>query len=371
MARRSIVRLAFVVTAAVPVLAAAVGDPGDGEGPKPNERDGIMIGHRGASGDRPEHTLAAYRLAIKQCADYIEPDLVSTHDHVLVARHENDITGTTDVADHPEFADRQTTKVIDGISITGWFTEDFTLDELKTLRAKERIPDVRPGNTEYDGRFEVPTLREVLALARRSRTCEGRRIGVYPETKYPSYFDSIGLSLEEPLVRRLHASGYRGKRAAYIQSFEVASLQQLREMTRLPLVQLVNCGGQPWDFTVAGDPRTYADLVTPAGLDFVRTYAGGIATCKDIVIPRDGAGNLTTPTPVVADARARRLVVHAWTFRAENQFLPTDLRSGADPNAPGDLTGEIGAFLDAGIDGFFTDNPKIGRSSRGRAPAGG
>ena len=334
--------------------------------PKPDKRNVIVIAHRGASGDRPEHTLAAYRLAIKQCADYIEPDLVSTRDRVLVARHENDIAGTTDVANHPEFADRQTTKVVDGNSMTGWFTEDFTLAELKTLRAKERIPDVRPGSSAYDGRFEVPTLEEVLDLARRSRTCKGRRVGVYPETKHPSYFDSIDLPLGEPLVRRLHAAGYRGKRAAaYIQSFEVATLQQLRGMTGVPLVQLINCGGQPWDFTVAGDARTYADLATPAGLDFVRTYADGIAACKDVVMPRDGAGNLTTPTSVVADAHARRLLVHPWAFRAENQFLPTDLRSNADPNAPGDLTGEIRAFRDAGIDGYFTDNPDIG-PGRGR-----
>jgi glycerophosphoryl diester phosphodiesterase len=367
MAHRSVVSLAVVVTIAGCVLATAfVADAGAGTDPKPTKRDAIVIAHRGASGDRPEHTLAAYRLAIKQCADYIEPDLVSTRDHVLVARHENDITGTTDIADHPEFADRQTTKVIDGTPITGWFTEDFTLAELKTLRAKERIPDVRPGNASYDGRYEVPTLQEVLDVARRSRTCKGRPVGVYPETKHPSYFDSIGLSLEEPLVETLHASGYRGKRAlAYIQSFEVANLQQLHGMTRVPLAQLVNCGGQPWDFTVAGDPRTYADLVTPAGLDFVRTYAAGVAICKDVVVPRDGAGNLAGPTPVVADAHARRLVVHAWTFRVENQFLPTDLRSSADPSAPGDLTGEIRAFRDAGIDGFFTDNPDIA-GGRGR-----
>jgi glycerophosphoryl diester phosphodiesterase len=363
MARRFPVRLALVVTAAVCVPAAVVrADIGSGKDPKSSKRDGIVIAHRGASGDRPEHTLAAYRLAIKQCADYIEPDLVSTRDHVLVARHENDITGTTDVTNHPEFADRETTKVIDGTTITGWFTEDFTRAELKTLRAKERIPDVRPGSSAYDGQFEVPTLQEVLDLARRSRTCDGKRVGVYPETKHPSYFDSIGLSLEEPLVQRLHASGYRGKgAAAYIQSFEVANLQELRKTTRLPLVQLINCGGQPWDFTVAGDPRTYADLVTPAGLDFVRTYAGGVAVCKDVVIPRDGAGNLTTPTSVVVEAHARRLVVHAWAFRRENQFLPTNLRSSADPTAPGDLTSELGAFRDAGIDGYFTDNPGTGR----------
>ena len=367
MAPPLVVRFVLVVTAAMCVPAAPLGaDAGNGTDPKPDKRNVIVIAHRGASADRPEHTLAAYRLAIKQCADYIEPDLVSTRDHVLVARHENDIAGTTDVANHPEFADRQTTKVVDGNSMTGWFTEDFTLAELKTLRAKERIPDVRPGSSAYDGRFEVPTLEEVLDLARRSRTCKGRRVGVYPETKHPSYFDSIDLPLGEPLVRRLHAAGYRGKRAAaYIQSFEVANLQQLRGMTGVPLVQLINCGGQPWDFTVAGDARTYADLATPAGLDFVRTYADGIAACKDVVMPRDGAGNLTTPTSVVADAHARRLLVHPWAFRAENQFLPTDLRSNADPNAPGDLTGEIRAFRDAGIDGYFTDNPDIG-PGRGR-----
>ena len=367
MARRFVVSVVVVVTAALGVSAPALGaDVGGGKDPKPDKHDLTVIAHRGASGSRPEHTLAAYRLAIKQCADYIEPDLVSTRDHVLVARHENDMTATTDVANHPEFADRQTTKMVDGIAMTGWFTEDFTLAELKTLRAKERIPDVRSGNSAYDGRFEVPTFEEVLDVARRSRTCKGHPVGVYPETKHPSYFDSIGLSLEEPLVRGLHAGGYRGKRAsAYIQSFEVGNLQQLRGMTRVALVQLVNCGGRPWDFTVAGDPRTYADLVTRAGLDFVRTYAGGIATCKDVVIPRDGAGNLTTPTSVVADAHARRLLVHPWAFRVENQFLPTDLRSNPDPNAPGDLTGEIRAFRDAGVDGYFTDNPDI-RPSRGR-----
>jgi glycerophosphoryl diester phosphodiesterase len=362
MARRFGVRLGLIVTAALCVPATTVrAEVASSENPKRDDR-AIVIAHRGASGSRPEHTLAAYRLAIKQCADYIEPDVVSTRDHQLVARHENDITGTTDVADHPEFADRQTTKVIDGASVTGWFTEDFTRDELETLRAKERMPDVRPRNAAYDGRYEVPTLQQVLDLARRSRTCDGKRVGVYPETKHPSYFDSIGLSLEEPLVQQLHASGYRGKRAAaYIQSFEVANLQQLRGMTQIPLVQLVNCGGQPWDFTAGGDPRTYTDLVTPAGLDFVRTYAAGVAACKDLVVPRDAAGNLASPTAVVTDAHARRLVVHPWTFRKENQYLPTGFRRGADANAPGDLTGEIDAFFDAEVDGFFTDNPDIGR----------
>lgn len=334
MARWTIAGLALVVTTAVCVPATAIGA---------GERDVIVIGHRGASGERPEHTLASYKLAIKQCADYIEPDLVSTSDHELVARHENEITATTDVADHPEFADRQTTKVIDGISTTGWFTEDFTLAELETLRAKERIPDVRPGNAAYDGKFEVPTFAAILKLAKVSKTCDGRPVGVYPETKHAAYFDSIGLSLEEPLVKRLTAAGFRGKKApVYIQSFEVASLQQLRTLTKLPLVLLVDCGQS-------------------VDLDVVATYADGIGPCKDLVIPTDAAGSLGTATTLVDDAHAAGLVVHPFTFRRENQFLPAGLRSSDDLNAAGDLIAEITAFLDTGIDGFFTDNPDIGR----------
>jgi glycerophosphoryl diester phosphodiesterase len=333
-------------------------------GPKPDKHDVLVIGHRGASGYRPEHTLASYELAIQQCADFIEPDLVSTADGVLVARHENEIGGTTDVAAHPEFATRRTTKTIDGVTLTGWFTEDFTLAELKTLRAKERIPATRPQNATYDGRFPIPTFQEVIDLARRSRTCDGKVVGIYPETKHPSYFDSIGLSLEEPLVRTLDANGYRGRHApVFVQSFEVGNLRQLATMTKVPLVQLVNCSGQPWDFTVAGDPRTYADLVTPTGLDFVRTYADGIGACKDVLIPRDATGNLKAPTSVIADAHARKLEVHSWTFRRENQFLPTSYRSSADPNAPGNLVGEIRTFVAAGLDGLFTDNPDLGAAA--------
>jgi glycerophosphoryl diester phosphodiesterase len=317
--------------------------------------DVIVIGHRGASGYRPEHTLAAYRLAIRQCADFIEPDVVATRDGVLVARHENEISGTTDVASRPEFAGRRTTKTIDGLPITGWFTEDFTLAELRTLRARERIPNVRPQSAAYDGRFRVPTLQQVVDLARRSRTCDGRRVGIYPETKHPSYFRSIGLALEPRLVRLLHANGYRTRRApVFIQSFEVSNLQRLATMTRLRLVQLVGCGGRPYDFTVAGDPRTYADLLTPAGLDFVRSYADGIGVCKDR-LPR----NASPPSPVIRDAHRRRLLVHAWTFRRENQFLPVDLRVGTDPNAPGNLTAEIRAFVAMGVDGVFSDNPDV------------
>jgi glycerophosphoryl diester phosphodiesterase len=234
-------------------------------------RQPIVIGHRGASGYRPEHTLASYTLAIEMGADFIEPDLVSTRDHVLVTRHENEISGTTDVADHPEFAARRTTKTIDGNPVTGWFTEDFTLAELRTLRARERLPEIRPLNTAFDGLYQVPTFDEVIQLAKR------HRVGIYPETKHPTYFDSIGLSLEEPLVRALNANGYRGRDAkVFIQSFEVANLKALRRMTRVPLVQLVDATGKPYDFVVAGDPRTYADLVTPAGLEEVAGYARGL-----------------------------------------------------------------------------------------------
>jgi glycerophosphoryl diester phosphodiesterase len=362
MQRRNLV---IVIVSALLLAATAAASPAlaspDANGPKPKHGDTLVIGHRGASGYRPEHTLGSYELAIQQCADFIEPDLVSTRDGVLIARHENEIGGTTDVADHPEFASRRTTKTIDGVSITGWFTEDFTLAEIKTLRAKERLPDVRPANTAYDGVYEIPTLQQVLDLARRSRTCDGHVVGVYPETKHPSYFAGIGLPLEEKLVDVLDRNGYRGAHApVFIQSFEVGNLQKLRSMTELPLVQLIDCSGRPWDFTVSGDPRTYADLVKPSGLDFIASYANGIGVCKNALIPRDAEGNLAAPSPVIADAHAAGLIVHGWTFRRENQFLPTNLRSSINPNEPGDLTSEIHAFLDAGMDGFFTDNPDIG-----------
>lgn len=321
----------------------------------------LVVGHRGASGYRPEHTLAAYQLAIEQCADYIEPDLVMTKDGVLVARHENEIGGTTDVDERPEFADRETTKIIDGQAVSGWFTEDFTLAELKTLRAEERIPATRPQNTAYDGRYEVPTLEEVIQLAQSSRTCDGERLGIYPETKHPTYFDSIGLSMEEPLVDLLEEHRYHGAGApVIIQSFEVSNLQDLNEMTKVPLAQLINCSGAPYDFAASGDSRTYADLVTPAGLDFVANYADGIGACKNVLIPRNADGTLGEPTPVIDDAHARGLVVHGWTFRTENQFLPVEYRSSADPNAMGDMEGEVREFVSAGMDGFFTDHPDRG-----------
>jgi glycerophosphoryl diester phosphodiesterase len=351
---RTIGRLALAVLAAalIPTATAGAAPPSKGEA------EPLVIGHRGASGYRPEHTLAAYRLAAEQGADFIEPDLVSTKDGVLVARHENEIGGTTDVAEHPEFAARRTTKVIDGASLTGWFTEDFTLAELKTLRAKERIPDLRPANTAYDGRFEIPTLQEVLDLRKRLSKELGRSLGVYPETKHPTYFREIGLPLEEPLVKLLTRNGLNRKNApVFVQSFETGNLRALDRALKVPLVQLLAAKtARP-----VGDPRTYAELATPAGLADIATYADGVGPSKDYIVPREADGSSGTPTSFVDDAHDAGLLVHPYTFRRENTFLPLELRSSSDPAGIGDLAAEIRQFLDLGIDGFFTDNPDVGR----------
>jgi glycerophosphoryl diester phosphodiesterase len=357
---------ALLVLALSQVAGASRGQERVDKGGKPERRLPLVIGHRGASGYRPEHTLASYRLAIEMGADYIEPDLVSTKDHVLVTRHENNIADTTDVAAHPEFASRRTTKTIDGNPMTGWFTEDFTLAELRTHRAKERLPDLRPANTAFDGLYQVPTFQEVIDLAKRAG------VGIYPETKHPTYFDSIGLSLEEPLLATLRANGLTGPRAkVFIQSFETANLRELRARTRLPLVQLIDATGRPYDFVVSGDPRTYADLVTPAGLAEIATYADGIGPNKDLIIPRDSAGNLLEPTSLVRDAHREGLVVHPWTFRRENNFLPLDFRQGnpASPEflrAPGDLPAELRLFFRLGVDGVFSDNADVAVATRHR-----
>jgi glycerophosphoryl diester phosphodiesterase len=325
----------------------------------------IVIGHRGASGYRPEHTLAAYALAIELGADYIEPDLVSTRDHVLVVRHENEISGTTDVADHPELADRRTMKTIDGVPVVGWFTEDLTLAELGTLRARERLPDIRPAGSAYDGQYPIPTFQQVVDLARR------RHVGIYPELKHPTYFTSIGLPLEEPLVQALHANGYAGPDApVFIQSFEVGNLRRLRRMTDLPLVQLLDDHGRPYDLVVSGDPRTYADLATPVGLAELAAYVQGIGPNKHLIVPRDANNQRGAPTALVGDAHRAGLLVHPWTFRRENAFLPEDLRRG-DPTSPaylravGDLPAELRQFYQLGVDGLFSDNPDLAVATRG------
>jgi glycerophosphoryl diester phosphodiesterase len=327
----------------------------------------LVIGHRGAAGYRPEHTLAGYELAARMGADYIEPDLVSTKDGVLVARHENDITATTDVADHPEFASRRTTKVIDDVSITGWFTEDFTLAELKTLRAKERIPQIRQRNTIYDGRFEVPTFQEVIDLTKRLSRELHRPIGIYPETKHPTYFRTIGLPLEPGLVKTLNRNHLNTRDAkVFVQSFEVGNLKALDAQLDVPLVQLLSGPtAKPYDFKVANDPRTYADLATPAGLKDIARYADGVGPSKDYIVPRDATGRSLPPTTFVKDAHRAGLVVHPYTFRNENTFLPLELRSSADPAAYGNAIAEYEQFYDLGVDGLFSDNPDTAVEARG------
>lgn len=338
----------------------------------------IVIGHRGASGYVPEHTLTSYFIAMQDGADYVEPDLVMTKDGVLVARHENEIGGTTNVAEHPEFASRRTTKVIDGTSITGWFTEDFTLAELKTLRARERIPDIRPGNKRFDGQFEVPTFEEILSLvhgvqeqrdthARQLGLPAPKHIGVYPETKHPTYFAGIGLPMEQKLVSTLEHYGYKGRHGlAYIQSFEVSNLQALSKMTRLPLVQLIEATGAPYDLVAKHDPRTYADLITPRGLQEIATYAQAIGPSKTLLIPRTADGKLGEPTALVANAHAAGLLVHPWTFRAENNFLPKEMARGTVASELGDLESELLAYLRTGMDGFFTDQADLGFKARAK-----
>jgi glycerophosphoryl diester phosphodiesterase len=313
----------------------------------------IIIAHRGASGERPEHTLASYTLAIEQGADFIEPDLVLTKDGVLVARHENEISETTDVAAKAEFADRKTSKMIDGQKMTGWFAEDFTLAELKTLRAKERLPLLRKANMAFDGQFEVPTFEEILALAKAKSAETGRTIGVYPETKHPSYFAAIGLPHEEPLLKTLAMFGMtKADSPVFIQSFEVGNLQALRGKTKVRLIQLMDGEGAPAD----RPDWPYAQMATAEGLKAVSAYANGIGPNKALVIPRTLLGNLGEPTTLVADAHKVGLAVHPWTFRRENYFLPLSAKSGINPAGHGDLAAEIRAFIAVGIDGFFSDN---------------
>ncbi|MEU3047769.1 glycerophosphodiester phosphodiesterase [Streptomyces sp. NPDC006984] len=321
-----------------------------------------VIAHRGASGYRPEHTLGSYRLALDMGAHVIEQDLVPTRDGHLVCRHENDISGTTDVADRPEFASRRTTKSVDGTSLSGWFTEDFTLAELKTLRAKERIPTIRQENTLYDGRWTVPTFEEVLRWAEREGHRRGHPVWLHVETKHPSYFRGLGLGLEERLARLLRRYGrHRANSPVFLQSFEPSSMQRMARLVATPRVVLLSGpASRPWDFVEAGDPRTVADLVKPAGLDWIASFAQGIGPTLDLVVPKDAAGRLTEPTTLVRDAHARGLLLHPYTLRNENAFLPADFRRGTDPTAYGDAFGAYRAYFATGIDGIFTDMPDTG-----------
>ena len=322
----------------------------------------IVIAHRGASGLRPEHTIAAYALAIEQGADFIEPDLVMTKDDVLVIRHENAISETTDVADHPRFADRRATKIIDGMPVTDWFTEDFTLAELKTLRARERLPQLRPGNAKYDGLEPIPTFQEVVDLAKAESRRTGRTIGTYPEMKHPTYFASIGLPLEGRLHAALKANGLDSAAApVFVQCFEVGALKTFRRLSRAPLIQLMDAEAGPADLA----QLSYREMSSPAGLRQVATYADGIGPDWKMVLPIAEDGTLAPAAPLVADAHAAGLMVHPWTVRAENAFLPPALRRGDQPAAHGDVETLYHALYAAGVDGLFSDFPGLAVAARG------
>ncbi len=319
-------------------------------------QDMLIIAHRGASAERPEHTLAAYELAIDQGADYIEPDLVVTKDLVLVSRHENELSGTTDVASREEFEDRRRDKTIDGQKVAGWFAEDFTLAELRTLRAKERIPSLRPANARFDGLYQVPTLAEIVKLVRAKEAATGRRIGLYPELKHPEFLlQDSGIDMVDLLLREFRTLGITPADPVFIQSFEIAPLQRLKQRGGgFKLVQLVAPIGGPAD-----EPAMrYAEMVTPTGLAEVAKYADAVGAHIALVLTPEG-----TPTTLVADAKAAGLAVHAWTIRPENDFLPPMLRTGDEPKGRGCGDVKLAAMLKAaGVAGVFSDGALKGRS---------
>ncbi|MFH0518164.1 glycerophosphodiester phosphodiesterase family protein [Streptomyces sp. M41] len=347
-------RSLLLAAAAAPAATALPAQPAHAAGQAPSGRRPVVIGHRGAAGWRPEHTAVSYTYAVQTGADWIEPDLVPTKDHVLVVRHENEISQTTDVASHPEFTDRRTTKTVDGRSVTGWFTEDFTLAELKTLRAVERLPLVRNRNTVFDGREEVLTFQEVVDLARRLSKEYGRTIAVFPETKHPTYFRSIGLPLEPKLASVIRRNRLRA-RECVVQSFEPTSLKRIAaERLRVPLWQALGTTGGPYDLVSAGDPTTYKDMMAPAGLTRIAEYADWIGPDKSSV----------AATSLVADAHAAGLRIGPYTFRAENQFLPAHLRRGTGPNDFGDAFAEYALYYRLGVDAVVTDFPDLAVMAR-------
>lgn len=329
----------------------------------------LVIGHRGASALRPEHTLASYGKAIADGADFIEPDLVMTRDGVPVARHENEISGTTDVAQHPEFASRKTTKTIDGHPVSGWFTEDFTLAELKTLRARERLPEFR--STVYDGQFQIPTLDEIIDFVATESATQGRVIGIIPEIKHGTYFQKAGLPMEDRVLAILAAHAYTRTAPVEIQSFEIANLRYLRGKLgrahpNIHLLQLLDDADEhPYDVVVAGGKLSYGDMMTPKGLRDIATYADAIGPNIRAIIPLAADGTLGKPTSLVHDAHAAKLELHPYTFRPENHFQAKNFWQGSDPktfNEAGSVA-EIRAYLAAGIDAFFTDDPALGRKA--------
>jgi glycerophosphoryl diester phosphodiesterase len=329
----------------------------------------LVIGHRGASALRPEHTLASYGKAIADGADFIEPDLVMTRDGVPVARHENEISGTTDVAQHAEFAARKTTKTVDGEKVTGWFTEDFTLAELKTLRARERLPEFR--STAYDGQFQIPTLDEIIDFVAAESATLGRPIGIIPEIKHGTYFQKLGMPMEDRVLAILAAHAYTRTAPVEIQSFEIANLRYLRgklgkDHPNIRLLQLLgDANEQPYDVVAAGKQLSYAQMMTPAGLRDIAAYADAIGPSIRSIIPLAADGSLGQPTALAHDAHAVKLELHPYTFRPENFFQAKNFWKGSDPktfNEAGSIA-EIRAYLDAGVDAFFTDDPAIGRKA--------
>lgn len=313
-------------------------------------QDILIIAHRGASGERPEHTLAAYERAIDQGADYIEPDLVVTKDLVLVARHETELSDTTDVASRREFEDRRRTKDIEGRRVTGWFAEDFTLAELRTLRVKERMPTVRPANSAFNGLYQVPTFAEIVQLVRAKSAETGREIGLYPELKHPTLLlEQEGIDVVDLLVRELRQFDLDGADApVFVQIFEVGPLQRLDRLVDVPLILLISSQGGPYD-----EPTMrWNGIMTPTGLAEVATYADGIGPFMGHVLKADG-----TPTALVADAHEAGLEVHPWTLRRENVFLPPAARREGGEATIGCYDAVWDALVDAGVDGVFTDNP--------------
>ena len=363
--RRELMAGACALSVQVASGGAAAAQPTPRLAPRPQ-----VFGHRGACALRPEHTLASYALAIADGADYVEPDLVITKDGVLVARHENNIAETTDVKARPEFAGRMATKTVDGEAVTGWFTEDFTLAELKTLRAVERLPKVRPQNTIYDGEFQIPTFEEYLDFVAAEAALRGRLIGLVPEIKHSTYFASIGLPMEDRFLAVLAAHSYARRAPVEIQSFEVANLRYLRARLGRPanvrLMQLVDIGDQrPADVAAAGGKLTFAEMTSPAGLVEIARYADVVAPPNRAMIPLGPDQRLAAPTTLVSDAHRAGLLVHSWTFRPENQFLAADFQNGSGPDArnPQGSVAEIGRYLQIGLDGFFTDDPALGRQA--------
>lgn len=329
---RGLAAAAAAVTAALS-LAASPASAGHGPAAEP-----LVIAHRGASGYLPEHTLEAYKLAVALGADVIEPDLVLTADGELLARHEPMLSGTTDVAEHPEFADRKTTKTIDGRAVTDWFADDFTLEELKTLRAEERLPELRPQSAVWDGRFALVTYEEVLDYVDRI----GREVVTYPEMKHPSYYEEMGLSIEDALADLLEERGLDEEDSpVWVQSFEYPSLVGIGERIDNPVG--LNIGG--------------SGAVSDADLDLYAATLDTLSLNKDRIVPRDAEGNLLDPTDVVDRAHERGLDVHVWTFRNENAFLPADLRSGSEEARWGDYRAEYALFFDLGVDAVFSDYP--------------